>query len=275
MAMRILIPLEEYDYTKVAIEYGVQLAAGDRWEITGLSILDLPSIEKSIGPVPAGASYFALKQQEKRKQEELQLAQKIIAEFEAICTQKKVAYKTLRREGSPIEIIIEQSNYHDLVISGWQTSFRYGQEPDKHLQYEVISHGISPFLLIPKYYRSIQKILLCYDGKPAATRAIQRFIQFNMYRNAQFTLLTVNNDQEEGAQLLREMNDYLVIARVAAQSVCLTGHASEAIMDYVKAHDFDLMVMGAHGQSRISKFFFGSTAQELIENANRPIFIYH
>ncbi|MDZ7265628.1 MAG: universal stress protein, partial [candidate division KSB1 bacterium] len=150
--MRILIPLEEYDYTKIAIEYGVHLATGDRWEITGLSILDLPSIEKSIGPVPAGASHFALKQQEKRKQDELQLAQKIIDEFEATCAEKKIAYKTLRLEGSPREIIIEQSNYHDLVITGWQTSFRYGQEPDKDLQYEVISHGICPFLLIPKYF---------------------------------------------------------------------------------------------------------------------------
>lgn len=275
MARRMLILLEEYDYTKIAIEYGTELAIDNRWELTGLSILDLPSIEKSIGPVPAGASHFALKQIEKRKQEELQLAQTVIAEFESICAQKEVPYTSLRLEGSPTDIIIEQSQFHDLVIAGWQTSFRYGQEPDSDLQYAVISHGICPFLLIPQYHRRVQKILLCYDGKTASTKAIHQFIQFNVYRDSQITLLTVNDHREAGERLLQSMNAYLKAAAVRAETVCLPGHASDVIADFVNDQDIDLIVLGAHGQSRISKFFFGSTAQTLITHANRPIFVYH
>jgi nucleotide-binding universal stress UspA family protein len=275
MAKRILIPLDEYDYTRFAIQYGIELAVGDRWEITGLSIVDVPSIEKSIGPVPAGASYFAQRQEEQRKHQELGLAQKMITEFEEICREQKIAFQTLQREGSPKEIIVEESNYHDLVLTGWKTSFRYGQEPDKDLQYEVISHGICPFLLIPQDYRRIHKVLLCYDGKTPSTKAIHQFIQFNIYRDSEFTLLTINDNPEEGEPLLEKMATYLKTQAVTCQRVCLPGRASTAILSYATDHNFDLIVLGAHGQSLISKFFFGSTAQKLIETANRPLFIYH
>jgi nucleotide-binding universal stress UspA family protein len=270
-----LIPLEEYDYSMAAVEYGVHLTSGLACEITGLSILDLPSIEKSIGPVPAGANYYARKQEEQRKQQEQLLAEKIIAEFEQICGSKKIPHRVIQREGDPEEIIIDESKYHDLLITGWRTSFRYGEEPDKHLQHEVISHGICPVLIIPKYYRPIHKILLCYDGNNQSTKAIHQFFQFNIYSDKQFTLLTVNNDREEGEQLLNKMTEYLKFSKVAFQSVCLSGHPQEAILTYVNDHDIDLIVLGAYGQKGISKFFFGSTTQKLVKNANRPLFIYH
>ena len=275
MLKRILIPLEEYDYSKVAIEYGVNLATGGNCELIGLSILDIPSIEKSIGPVPIGGTYYASKEEKIKKEEEDNIAKKVIHEFETICRSKNIPHKIVQQEGNPEEIIIEYSQYHDLVIMGWKTSFQYGEQKDKRLQHGVISHGICPVIIIPKIYQDIKKILLCYDGKKQSSKAIHKFVQFGIYKNQQFILLNINDDLETGEKLLDKMGEYLNSWKVSYQKVCLKGHPKEVISSYIQENAIDLLVLGAHGNYSITNFFFGSTTQKLIKNADHPLFIYH
>ena len=52
MIKRILLPLDSSPYTDTAMEIGCDLAERHGAELTGLVILDIPGIEKSIGPVP-------------------------------------------------------------------------------------------------------------------------------------------------------------------------------------------------------------------------------
>ena len=59
MVKSILIPLDPSPYTDSAIEIGCRMAKYHGAQLTGLVILDIPGIEKQIGPVPIGASYYA------------------------------------------------------------------------------------------------------------------------------------------------------------------------------------------------------------------------
>jgi nucleotide-binding universal stress UspA family protein len=275
MLKRILIPLEEYDYSKAAINYGIHLASCNECELVGISIIDIPSIEKSIGPVPVGGTFYAQKEEDLRKAEEKKLAEKLIAEFKAMCQAEKVPYHVKELQGNPEEIIIDESKYYDLVIMGWKTSFRYGEGEDKHLQHKLISQGISPVMLIPKTYQEIKKILLCYDGKNQSSKAIRQFIRFYICKDKQFILLNINDDPEEGDKLLTKMGEYLALWEVPYEKVILEGHPREAIEAFVKEKDIDLLVLGAHGHQGIASFLFGSTTQKLIKDADRPLFIYH
>lgn len=275
MLKRILIPLEEYDYSKVAIDYGVHLAESGKCRLSGLSIVDIPSIEKSLGPVPVGGTYYALQEEKLRTTEEEKLAKKLMQEFVAVCRTKNIANRIIMKEGTPEDIIINESKYHDLVIIGYETSFHYGKEIDKKLQHQLISHGISPVLLIPEAYREIKKVLLCYDGSLQATKTIHQFVQFEVWKQRQVILLNVNNDVDAGAQLLENMAEYLTAWDISFEKVCLEGHPKTVILNYIHENDIDLVVIGAYGRKSILSFFFGSTANGLIEKAERPIFIYH
>jgi len=275
MKRRILVLLEQYDYAKTAIEYGIRLASDCDCELTGLSIIDTPSIEKSIGPVPVGGGYYALKEQELRKQEESQILKKIMDEFSDICVSKQIDCKLLHFEGEPGKIIIDISRYYDLIIMGRKTSCRYGNKEDKHLHHYVISHGICPVFVIPDTFRKADKILLCYDGHVQSAKAIHHFVQMGSCRDRQLTLLTINNDQNEGKQLLDDMEKYLQSYDLSAEKVCLQGNPKKIVWDFMHEKNMDMVVMGAYGHRGVVSFFIGSTTDTLLKDADRPMLIYH
>ena len=69
MIKRILVPLDPSPYTKSSIEFAIAMAQRHGSEITGLVILDLPGIEKSIGAIPLGGSYYADHLEKRKKQD--------------------------------------------------------------------------------------------------------------------------------------------------------------------------------------------------------------
>lgn len=275
MLKRILIALEEYDYSKTALNYAVRLAPGHDCHLTGLSILDISSIEKSVGPIPIGGTYYAQKEGKLRTEEEQKLAEKLIQEFEQQCQERKIPFQIITRAGSPEDIIIDESKYHDLLIMGQKSSFRYGDEKDKDLQHIVMSQGICPVLIIPETYRDINRILLCYDGYNQSTKAIHQFMQLKIYGGSKFILFHVNDDPAIGEKLLTPMSEYLKIWDISFEQACLSGHPKDVILNYVIENDIDLLVLGAYGYQGILKFFFGSTTEKLIGKGERPVFIYH
>lgn len=59
--------------------------------------------------------------------------------------------------------------------------------------------------------------------------------------------------------------------RVKAQSVLLTGVPHEQIVRAAKNRRADLIVIGTHGRTGISKFFMGSVAGRVIAMAHCPV----
>jgi len=64
MIKRILLPLDASPFTAAATEAACLLAKNQDAQITGLVVIDIPGIKKSIGPVPLGGG--ALRQAPRR-----------------------------------------------------------------------------------------------------------------------------------------------------------------------------------------------------------------
>lgn len=278
MLKRLLVLLEDHDYSRAGVEYSVHLATDEDMELTGLSVVDIPSIEKSIGPVPLGGDYYAQKEEEQRISAEKEMLSEIEQKFTNLCQANNIQHRVFLREGNGADIILDEMKYHDLIVMGYETSIHFGHKKDKSLQQHIISQGIQPVLLIPEKVRDIQRVLVCYDGSFQAAKTIHKFVQLGIWRKRELTLLTVEKDdeKEKGDRLLERMADYIsVCCEVSIEKVCLSGKPADEISSYVETHDFDLIVMGAYGRSAIHHFFFGSLTNRFIETANRPIFIYH
>ncbi|MBN2009489.1 universal stress protein [candidate division KSB1 bacterium] len=278
MLKRMLVLLEEQDMSRAAIEYGVHLASSGNITLSALSVVDIPSIEKSIGPVPMGASYYAQKEEEQRAEQEKRVLTKIEQEFKALCEKEGIHHTCMLREGKGEEIILDETKYHDMLIMGYETSIKFGPGRDTSLQRHLISHGINPTLLIPNTYHEINNILLCYDGSVQATKTIHEFVQFGIWKERDVTLLTVQKekDKETGEYLLERMGEYMgACCNVRFKSVCLIGNPHQEILEYSEKENMDMLVMGAFGKHVIHNFFFGSTIDKFLKKANKPIFIYH
>ena len=275
MINRILIPLDEYHYSKTAIEYGINLVPNEKCHLDSLYIIDVPAIEKATGPVPVGGTYYAKKEINTRLDKEKKLAEEMMREFSDICQAKNINHRINVLEGEPEEIIVEESKYYDLVIVPCKTSFRYGEKFDKGIQHELISHEVRPALMIPAEYREIKKIVLCFDGEIQSIKAIQQFVRMEIWRGRDIYLLHINKNNEVGDALLEKIGGYLSAWKIPFEKVLLPGNPKEQIFDFIKTNKIDMAVMGAHGKKKLMKFIVGSTTDRFIEMAEIPLFIFH
>lgn len=62
-------------------------------------------------------------------------------------------------------------------------------------------------------------------------------------------------------------------ARVRARAILLEGTAHDQIVRIARARRADLIVMGTHGRTGVSRFFIGSVAEKVIPLAPCPVLI--
>jgi nucleotide-binding universal stress UspA family protein len=51
----------------------------------------------------------------------------------------------------------------------------------------------------------------------------------------------------------------------------LTGHPADAIIDFSKDHQIDLIVMGTHGRTGVARLVMGSIAEAIVRRADCPV----
>jgi nucleotide-binding universal stress UspA family protein len=65
----------------------------------------------------------------------------------------------------------------------------------------------------------------------------------------------------------------LVSDIITAKPIALEGQAAEAILEYAKQSDCDLIVMGSHGRSGIPRAIVGSIAEGVLRHSTIPVMI--
>ncbi len=51
----------------------------------------------------------------------------------------------------------------------------------------------------------------------------------------------------------------------------LSGYAAEEILNFAKAEDVDMIIMGTHGRKGIDRVLFGSVAEKIVKSASIPV----
>ena len=97
---------------------------------------------------------------------------------------------------------------------------------------------------------------------------------------------TISALAEGGGDLLRkaeldaqaEARNYMDVIKnrlkndgLDVEVVITDGRAAEEILDYAKNNKVDLIVMSTHGKTGISRWFFGSVAQKVLQHSPVPV----
>ncbi|MDH3202205.1 MAG: universal stress protein [Myxococcales bacterium] len=78
------------------------------------------------------------------------------------------------------------------------------------------------------------------------------------------------NDAQEA---LDKQSQTIDEAGVEHFTVIREGTVHEVIRDYAKEHDVDLVVVGTHGRSGVSKFMYGSVTERVLKTVHTPIIV--
>jgi len=124
------------------------------------------------------------------------------------------------------------------------------------------------------------RILIANDGSDGAHRALDTAIELATTLQAKLCMISVEEDLPKYAETIGEFDDRQAeesyFQRVGAQARAraafrgvelqheiVPGHEVREIVEYARTHEFDLLVVGFTGHSRIYEHIWGGTSQNL------------
>jgi nucleotide-binding universal stress UspA family protein len=204
--------------------------------------------------------------------------EQVIHLIEEACKTKGVSCEVITDNGDPIEQIVFESRFADLLVIDPQVTIIEGEEQlPSHFVKEVLAKAECPVLLSPEKFEDVEEIDFCYDGSASSVFAIKQFTYLMpQFRGTKVNVLEVNpRNKEEYKEADRKMMGWL---RANYPSVCyhsLKGDTKGELFTYLFMTKKRLIVMGAYGRSMLSNFFKRSSADILIRTVDLPLFITH
>ncbi len=282
MLKRIVVGLDGSPYSKSAVNYACNLAKNYGATVVGIGVVDLPEIEKHIGPGgPPGSGIYAKRLKDAKVEDALEKVKGFLKEFEETCKGNGVSCELYSEEGEPFEAIMEEGKTADLIIVGIRTYYHFetSAKPGDTLK-RLLEKPVCPVLAVTDEMVMPENVVIAFDGGYTSARAMRSFVHLSRELSfaSKVTLLRITEDKEVQEVCEAEMakaKRYLEAHGISVSALCKKGDPSRVILEVAKGLRPSMVVMGAFGKSTIAKFLFGSTANEIIEDASLPLFVYH
>ncbi len=277
MIKRILVPLDPSPFSAAATINAIAMAQKYDAELTGMVVLDLPGIRKSIGPVPPGAAHFAESMKDAQELDAQNRITELLEQFKVRCEQAEVRHREAEYQGVPSELILNCSQHYDLMCLGLETHFHFetSDRPGDSLE-KVLDHTATPIYAFPAGWQPVKgkrRVLIAYNGSLPAARALQRFAQMMDPGDIHVVLLAADMDWETGKHYLDRAEELLrAHAFAEIQQEWTSRSAIDAVSQKFLA-EVDEVVAGTHSRRGLLHFSLGDMSTWLIKHADKPLFL--
>ena len=142
----------------------------------------------------------------------------------------------------------------------------------------------------------MDRILVPIDGSPTSEHAAERAIDVARKYNSRLTFLNVMKNPEfitarhgpgtlytskvyskekikEQEADIKGFVEKLDLTGLEYETIVLTGEPYEEVILLAEKEDFDLIVMGRRGYSKVTRFFLGSVSQRVLSGAPCPVLV--
>jgi hypothetical protein len=205
------------------------------------------------------------------------LIEKNIEIFKDHCNQKKIDFNIHRDRGIPVEEIIEESRFADVLIVDAETSFNKKQERlPTELVSSILRKAECPTIIAAENFETISEIIFSYENSDSSLFAIKQFTHlFPHFSNTKMTVLHVNETGIWQNPEKHKLNEWLQDHYTNIQFEILQGITETRLFEYLLKKQDILVIMGAYGRNKIAQLFKNSHADILIKTITQPIFIAH
>ncbi|GGK70586.1 universal stress protein [Haloarcula sebkhae] len=283
----ILVPTDGSDGAQIGARRGIDLAATIGADLHVLSAVDTRDIEPDLNS-------DGQTDREQLLEEEAERAVDSIARLARAHLSGHIT--TAVESGIPFQAINDYVDARDidLIVMGTQgrTGFErvvLGSVAEKTLRTaDVPIVTVTPDGDIVKIGDHLyENILLPTDGSEGAEIAVEWGITLAEVFDATIhTVYSVDTSRSGGAEGSAEIHDALeqtgqaaletVHERARDADVSVVGNiasgpAARAILSYSEEHDIDLIAMGTHGRSGLTRYLTGSVTETVVRNAAVPV----
>ncbi len=209
--------------------------------------------------------------------------------FESFQKEKDVTFKYLIKDGNAAKVIVETAEEEkaDLIVIGRKGLSAIERLFIGNVANQVLRHSHIPILVTKKKSGKprFKKILVPTDF--SEQEEVERDYAWKLAKefDADITLLHILelHDYAFPPRVLDEMMDAVLKKlkqrkRREKEDIKITEdvtraiHAPVGIVDYADTHKIDLIVISTCAQSKLERFFLGSTTEKVISYSHMPIF---
>lgn len=179
------------------------------------------------------------------------------------------------RHGQLVATMEELEDEADLIVIG-----KRGEQSHLNMEHlgsnleRVVRSTKKPVLVASREFKPIKKILIAFDGGSSAIKAVEHIVRSEMFKGLEFHLIQVGSEASLNCKPLWGAVAALREAGFNAESEVISGQPDTVISDAVEKDDFDMLVMGAYGHSRIRNLIIGSTTTQMIGSCKVPIMLF-
>lgn len=167
----------------------------------------------------------------------------------------------------------------DLVVVGQD-------DPDQGIQDEVVDETAlfesgRPVLFVPFIQKGgvkLDRIMVCWDGGRAATRAIADSMPLlKKAKQVEIVMIatkSAKSDEIAGADLGQHLARHglkIDVKRITSPDI----DVASTILSYAADSSADMIVMGGYGHSRLREFILGGATRGILESMTVPVLMSH
>jgi nucleotide-binding universal stress UspA family protein len=262
----------------VACQYALFLARRLGAKLTGCHVLDSRMLE---GPLMADISGWigaqAFSGQLKQFRDLLQQkAETVIDALVAMAGAEGVDIETSIKMGHPARVILEEEARAEMIVLG-----QNGEHAELTGEFigstveRVARNSLKPCLVTPAAFHPIGKILCAIDGSTHASKALHEAIELALALSAPLVIMSVaeNHDRKHAREIAEDGIQLARAHECAAATLVVEGRPDQMIAMKAEELDCGLIVLGAHGHSRIRDMILGSTTNSLIATSHKPVLL--
>jgi len=201
-------------------------------------------------------------------------------QFETACSKAGIHFSIHRDKGIAILDLKKESMFADLmVINEFETFTKYKQQSPTRFMKDLLADVQCPVLVVPGRFKTIDKIVLLYDGGPSSLYAIKMFSYlFGNFMNMPIEVFTVKDHYMANLRVPdnKLMREFVKRHFPNASYTVVKGTGEEQIVGHLRNHrENELVVLGAYRRSELSRWFKISMADVLMKELDTPLFIAH
>jgi nucleotide-binding universal stress UspA family protein len=167
----------------------------------------------------------------------------------------------------------------DIIVLGQPTRER--PMPDEVIDEGVLFESGRPVIFVPfiqKAGMKLDRVMVCWDGSRAATRAIADSLPF-LKKAKQVEVVVIGSkppksDEISGADLGQHLARHglkVDVKRITSPDI----DVPSTILSYAADSSADLIIMGGYGHSRLREFVLGGATRGLLESMTVPVLMSH
>lgn len=276
---KFIVAIDGLKYSKNAIDYAVHFSKQANAHLVGVFLDDFTYHSYKIYELAGEEVDDIMRRRIALEEKDESTRKQSVWFFEDACRKAGIEHSIHHDRNIALHELLHESIYADLlIIDNNETLTHYQEHVPTRFICDLLSNVQCPVLVVAGAYVPPNKLVMLYDGSPAAVYAVRMFSYiFSTLKHIDTDVVTVKKESaDKHVPDNRLMKEFMKRHYPKARYIVLKGDTkSQILLHMATLEDNALVVLGAYKRGMVSRWFTPSMADVLMKNLQFPLFIAH